>query len=196
MLYEKNRQTELIIDLDAMKHNYCEIQKKVPNKKLLPVLKASGYGIGAKFVKQFIDKMDLDIIATALVDEAVVLKAGLEYTNDVVVLNQPAIEDIPNIVQYNITTGLCYIEFAEELNKQAKQQNKIAKIHIEIETGMGRTGVQLGKLPEFISELKLLDNIQVEGIYSHFATSDTDVGFAKQQIQVFNEAVKQITRRI
>ena len=155
MLYEKNRQTELIIDLDAMKYNYCEIQKKVPNKKILPVLKASGYGIGAKNVKQFIDKMGWDIIATALVDEAVVLKAGLEYTKDVVVLNQPAIEDIPNIIQHNITTGLCYIEFAKELNKQAKQQNKIAKIHIEIETGMGRTGVQLGKLPEFISELKL-----------------------------------------
>ena len=140
--------------------------------------------------------MNLDIIATALVDEAVVLRAGLEYLGDVVVLNQPAIEDIPNIVQYNITTGLCYIEFAEELNIQAKQQNKTAKIHIEIETGMGRTGVQLEKLPEFISKIKLLRNIQVEGIYSHFATSDTDVEFAKQQIQVFNEAVKQITRRI
>lgn len=194
MLYEKNRQTELIIDLDAMKYNYCEIQKKVPNKKILPVLKASGYGIGAKNVKQFIDKMGLDIIATALVDEAVVLRAGLEYLGDVVVLNQPALEDISNIVQYDITTGICYIEFAEELNKQAKQQNKVVKIHIEIETGMGRTGVQLEKLPEFISKIKLLRNIQVEGIYSHFATSDTDVEFAKQQIQIFDQAVEQITR--
>ncbi len=194
MLYEKNRQTELIIDLDAMKYNYYEIQKKVLNKKILPVLKASGYGIGAKNVKQFIDKMGLDIIATALVDEAVVLRAGLEYLGDVVVLNQPALEDIPNIVQYDITTGICYIEFAEELNKQAKQQNKVVKIHIEIETGMGRTGVQLEKLPEFISKIKLLRNIQVEGIYSHFATSDTDVEFAKQQIQIFDQAVEQITR--
>ena len=194
MLYEKNRQTELIIDLDAMKNNYYEIQKAVPNKKILPVLKASGYGIGAKFVKKFIDKMNLDIIATALVDEAVVLRAGLEYLGDVVVLNQPTIEDIPNIVQYNITAGVCYIEFAEELNKQAKQQNKVVKIHIEIETGMGRTGVQLKELQEFISKLKLLENVQVEGIYSHFATSDTDIEFAKQQIKVFDEEVKQITR--
>lgn len=194
MVYERNRQTELIIDLNAMQHNYYEIQKIVPDKKLLPVLKASGYGIGAKNVKKFIDKMQLDMIATALVDEAVVLRAGLEYTGDVVVLNQPAEEDIQNIVQYNITTGTCYIEFIEELNKQAKQQNKTAKIHIEIETGMGRTGVQMKNLQEFITKLKTLKNIQVEGIYSHFATSDTDIEFAQQQIKIFEQAVEKITR--
>ena len=59
MIYEKNRQTELLIDLNAMKHNYEQIQKECPNKTILPVLKASGYGIGARTVKAFIDKMNL-----------------------------------------------------------------------------------------------------------------------------------------
>lgn len=196
MIYERNRQTELWIDLDAMKHNYQAIQKMVPGKKILPVLKASGYGIGSKTVKEFIDKMQLDAIATALVDEAVVLRAGLEYAGEIIVLNQPAKEDIPNIIQYNITTGVCYIEFIEELNKVAEQQGKIAKIHVEIETGMGRTGVQIENLQNFLLRIKECHHIKVEGIYSHFATSDTNVEFAQQQIKVFQQAVKQITEQI
>lgn len=196
MLYERNRQTELLIDLNAMEHNYQEIQKKVPNKRILPVLKASGYGIGVKTVKAFIDKMNLNMIATALVDEGVVLRAGLEYTGEIIVLNQPAKEDIPNIIQNAITTGVCYIEFVEELNKEAEKQGCIAKVHVEIETGMGRTGVQLEKLQNFIAKVKKLNHIKVEGIYSHFATSDTDIKFAQKQIAIFQEAVKQITEQI
>ncbi len=196
MIYEKNRQTELLIDLDAMKHNYEQIQRACPDKTILPVLKASGYGIGARTVKAFIDKMNLQIIATALVDEGVVLRVGLDYNGEIVVLNQPAKEDIENIVTYNITTGVCYSEFVEELNKEAYKQGRIAKIHIEIETGMGRTGVQLENLENFLEQIKKLNNIEVEGIYSHFATSDTDVEYAKEQIKVFNKAVKMVKNQI
>ena len=196
MIYEKNRQTELLIDLNAMKHNYEQIQKECPNKTILPVLKASGYGIGARTVKAFIDKMNLDIIATALVDEGIVLRVGLDYTGEIVVLNQPAKEDISNIVNFNITTGVCYSEFVEELNKEAEKQDRTAKIHIEIETGMGRTGVQIGNLENFLEQIRSFKNIKVEGIYSHFATSDTDIEYAKEQIKVFNEAVKMIKNQI
>lgn len=196
MIYERNRQTELLIDLDAMKHNYKEIQKLHPDKEILPVLKASGYGIGAANVAKFVDKVGIKKLATALVDEGVVLRAGWGYKGEIVVLNQPLIEDIKNIVEHDITTGVCYIEFVEELNKQAKQKNKIAKIHVEVETGMGRTGVQCFNLQEFIEKVKVLENIEVEGIYTHFATSDCDLEYAKFQMEKFNKAVKNIKSQI
>lgn len=79
MVYERNRQTELQIDLEAMEYNYNQIRKMHPDKEILPVLKASGYGIGAKNVKKFLDKMRLERVATAFVDEGVVLRAGLGY---------------------------------------------------------------------------------------------------------------------
>ena len=103
---------------------------------------------------------------------------------------QPLIEDIKNIIEHDITTGVCYIEFVEELNEQAKLKNKIAKIHIEIETGMGRTGVQKSKLKDFINRVKMLKNIQVEGVYTHFATRDSDLDYAKSQMEKFNKAVE------
>lgn len=196
MIYDKNRQTELLIDLDAIEYNFKQIQAKIPNKKILPVLKASGYGIGARTVKQFIDKMKLNIIATAIVDEGVVLRAGLGYSGEIIVLNQPLQEDIENIIKYGITTGVCYEEFVEKLNEQAKKNNRITKIHIELETGMGRTGVQLHNLDQFIQKIVKLENIEVEGVYSHFATSDTDVEYAKKQIKEFNNGVKIIKKYI
>lgn len=196
MIYERNRQTELLIDLEAMEHNYNEIKRVHPDKEILPVLKASGYGIGAANVAKFVKKIGIKRLATALVDEGVVLRAGWGYLGEIVVLNQPLVEDIKNIVEHNLTTGVCYIEFVEELNRQAKTQNKITKIHIEIETGMGRTGVQFSKLQEFIDKVKTLENIEVEGIYTHFATSDSDLDYAKMQMEKFNEAVKIIKEQI
>lgn len=79
MEYERNRQTELLIDIDSMVYNYNQIKRKIGDKEILPILKASGYGIGAKNVKKFLDKFPIERIGTALVDEAIVLRAGLDY---------------------------------------------------------------------------------------------------------------------
>lgn len=196
MLYERNRQTELLIDLEAMEYNYNQIKKLQPDKEILPVLKASGYGIGAANVSKFVDKVGIKMLGTAFVDEGVVLRAGWGYEGEIVVLNQPSQEDIANIIKYDIVTGVCYIEFVEALNKEAQTAGKTAKIHIEIETGMGRTGVSLENLVQFVERVKALNNIEVEGIYSHFATSDEDLEFAKVQIEKFNQAVKIIKSKI
>ena len=59
--------------------NYNQIKRKIGDKEILPILKASGYGIGAKNVKKFLDKVPIERIGTALVDEAIVLRAGLDY---------------------------------------------------------------------------------------------------------------------
>lgn len=193
---EKNRQTELLINLEAMEYNYKEIQKLHPSKKILPVLKASGYGIGAKNVKAFIDKLQLDVIGTAFVDEGITQREYLEYKGDIVVLNQPAKEEISNIIKYDITPGVCYIEYLEELNKEAQKANKIVNVHIEIETGMGRTGIQLENLKDFIEESKKLKSIKIKGMYTHFATSDTDTGYTKKQIDVFNKAIAYVKEQV
>lgn len=192
MIYERNRQTELLIDIDAMIYNYNKIKSKVGNKKILPVLKASGYGIGAKNVKKFLDKANIDVVGTAFVDEGIVLRAGLQYNGEIIVLNQPSKEDINNIIDHNITVGICYYEFAKELNRQAEKKGVKAKIHIELETGMGRTGIQQKELEKFIKQVKELKNIEVEGIYTHFATSDSDLDYAKKQIDIFNKMAEKI----
>lgn len=192
----RNRQTKLLVNISAMLNNYKTIQKFQPDKKILPVLKANGYGIGVDAVKVFVEKSKTDVIGTAIVDEAIVLREELNYKDEIIVLNQPAIEEIPDIVKHNITTGCCYIKYIKDLDKVAKTSNKKAKIHIEIESGMGRTGVQLHKLKEFIEEVMKLENIEAEGIYTHFAVSDTDLEYTSKQIEIFQKAVEYIKSKI
>ena len=64
-----------------------------------------------------------------------------------------------------------------------------AKIHIEIESGMGRTGVQEKNLVHFIEKIKQMNNIIVEGVYTHFAESDTNIEYTQEQINKFRKAV-------
>lgn len=192
----KNRQTKLLVNIQAMINNYNTINRLQPGRKILPVLKAGGYGIGLEAINKLIKKLNLDIVATAIVDEGIALREKLQYSNDIVVINQPAVEEIENIVDYNITTSCCYIEFLKKLDEKAKQRNKKAKVHIEIETGMGRTGIQQKDLESFINQAIKLKNIEIEGIFTHFATSDTDLEFTKKQIKIFEEAVKYIQSKI
>ena len=124
----KNRQTKLLVNIQAMINNYNTINRLQPGKKILPVLKAGGYGIGLEAINKLIKKLNLDIVATAIVDEGITLREKLQYSNDIVVINQPAVEEIENIVEYNITTSCCYIEFLKKLDEKAKQRNKKAKI--------------------------------------------------------------------
>ena len=114
-----NKNSTLEISLDNFKHNYNEIKKMHPDKEILPVLKASGYGIGAENVAKFVNRVGIKILGTAFVDEGVVLKAGWGYSGEIIVLNQPSEEDIDNIIKHDITVGVCYIEFVEKLNKKA-----------------------------------------------------------------------------
>ena len=192
----KNRQTKLLVNIDAICENYETIQKYQPDKKILPVLKAGGYGIGIEAIGVLIHKLNLDAIGTAIVDEGIVLREELKYKNEIIVLNQPAIEEIENIVKYNITTSCCYIEFLQRLNKVAEESGKIVKVHIEIETGMGRTGVQLEQIEDFVDEAIKLEHIEIEGIFTHFATSDTDLKYTEKQIEIFKQAVDYIQKKI
>lgn len=192
----KNRQTKLIIDIQAMINNLNTIKKLQPGKKILPVLKAGGYGIGLEAISEFIEKTKIDNVATAIVDEGITLREKLKYKGEIIVLNQPALEEIKNIVKYDITTSCCYMEFLEKLDETAKEQKKKAKVHIEIETGMGRTGVQFKDLSEFIDKAISLKNIEIEGIFTHFAASDTDLKYTQKQIEIFKEAVKLVKQKI
>ena len=78
------------------------------------------------------------------------------------------------------------------MNQKSKEKNIKSKIHIEIESGMGRTGIQEKNLCTFIEKIKRLENIEIEGIYTHFATSDNDIQYANQQIKIFEKAVSTI----
>lgn len=175
---EITRPTVMEISLKNFQYNIEQIRKLTSNAKLMPVIKANGYGTyinkNLEVIKNF------DIVAVAIVDEAIELRK-LGYTGEIFVLNQPSIQEISKIIDYDITVGISCLEFLKEVNKKMR-------VHLEIETGMGRTGINLKDLENFIYEVKKNKNLEVEGIYSHLSSADFDEEYTKEQLKKFEQA--------
>ena len=175
------RPAYLEIDLNALEYNIDQIQKCVGNDvKLMPVIKANGYGTYINQQLEIINKFD--IVAVANVDEGVYLR-NIGYEKEIFVLNQPYETEIDKIIKYNIVVGISSYDFAEKLG----QREEKVTVHVEIGTGMGRTGVHPYKIEKYLRNLS--SNIKVEGIYTHFSSADIDDEYSKKQLQSFNIAV-------
>jgi len=180
------RPSYMEIDLNKYLNNIHKIKKFIgPNINLIPVIKANGYGT-------YINKSNIinnfNIVAVALVEEAIELRNN-GYKNDILVLNQPSIKEIDNIFKYQITPSICNNEFLDELIKR----NKEIKVHIEIDTGMGRTGI---KDLSLINKIINYPKIKVDGIFTHLSSADNDKDFTNKQIDSFNNYLKEINKKI
>ena len=151
--------TKLEVDLKKINHNIEEI-KKYTKKDVIPVIKANGYGTYINYVKDFINKFK--IVAVANTYEGIELRKN-NYKGDILILNQPSIDDLDNIIKYNLVVGISSIEFLKALNKKIR-------VHLEIETGMNRTGIKFDDLDLFINNKYLI----IEGMYSHLSSADSD----------------------
>ena len=180
------RQSVLEISTKAFNHNIQEIKKLIgPKKEIMYVMKANGYGT---YLNKNINVIkDFNIIATAIVKEAVELRLS-GFKNKIFVLNQPYVEDIENIINYDVTIGVADLNFIKELSKR---KDKFT-IHLELETGMGRTGISLTDLDEVLEFLKETNNIEVEGVYTHLSAADTDEDFTNKQMELFKTGVSKI----
>lgn len=177
------RPTVMEVDLMAFEHNIEQIRKYINDSaKLMPVIKANAYGTYINKLNEVINKFD--IVAVATVDEAVDLrKQGFE--KEIFVLNQPYKDEIEKILNYNITVGVSSNSFIEELGKFERQ----VCIHIEIGTGMGRTGINPKRVEEYIQKIKNYNNIKIEGIYTHLSSADFDEEYTNKQLNYFENAV-------
>jgi len=181
-MQEITRPVFLEINLKNFNHNVEQIKKLVGEKvEIMPVIKANGYGT---YINKRLDIINqFHIVAVATVDEAVDLRK-LGYTKEIFVLNQPYEDEIEKIINYNIIVGISSYSFAEKL----AQTNTNITVHVEIGTGMGRTGVHPYKIEKYLQSLA--SNIKVEGMYTHFSAADVDDEYSKKQLQSFNIAVE------
>lgn len=180
------RPTVMEVNIDKFNTNIEKIKKYVGNKTLMPIIKANAYGT---YINENIDIINkFDIVAVAIVDEAIELRKH-GYKNEIFILNQPYFEEIENIIKYNITIGISDNLFLEKILKIKEN----IKIHLEIETGMNRTGIKIENLKNFIDKIKQKQNIIVEGCYTHLSSADYDKDYTNMQLKIFRESVKIIT---
>lgn len=182
---------KLQVDLDSIKNNIERIRETIGEKvEIMPIIKDNAYGTELNTQVDFFEKMDIKIVGVAIVDEGVYLRE-LGYKGEIFVLNQPMKNEIQAIIDNDLIIGVGSIDFLSELGKYT---DKI-RIHIEIGTGMGRTGIRPSRVDEYLDEAMKYNNIILDGMYTHFSCSDCDREYTLKQIESFNVALKTIQDR-
>ena len=196
-----SRPTVVEIDLAALRHNFGLVRKKVPEGcGILAVVKADAYGHGFQYVSEELDKLGVDAFAVAFLAEGVQLRMSGIY-RPVLILGGIYPGEERRCIGLNISTALYSLEQAAALDQAALEIKcyRKAKIHLKVDTGMGRLGVTWDKVPEFLEKLKQFKNLELEGIFSHFASADErdpdGIAFTKLQAERFNAAVVEARRQ-
>jgi alanine racemase len=182
------------IDLDAIAYNIKNIKKLVKDKEVIAVVKADCYGHGA-----------LDVVPTLLENGAsrlavAVLTEGIELRNDnikapIMILGYTPSYLNEELIKYDLEQTVYDLDYAKELSKTALSLNKKAKIHIAIDTGMGRIGfLPTEKAIDAICKICSLEGLEVIGIFTHFSTSDEkDKEYTNEQFEKFTDLLKKLS---
>lgn len=142
------RPTVMEVNLENFKYNINSIKSKLSNgAKIMPVIKANAYGT---YINTRLDLLnEFDIVAVAIADEGEKLRR-IGYNKEIFILNQPYIDEIDKIINNNLTIGVSGIEFVKALGNRDEE----VKVHIEIGTGMGRTGIHPDRTAEYINLIR------------------------------------------
>ena len=157
--------------------------------KLMAVVKANAYGHGLVEVAKIAARSRADWLGVDSIDEAIkIRKAGIKAP--ILIMGYTLLSRLKDVVKYDFRQVIYNRETVEILAKQAKN-NKKASIHLKVETGTSRQGLEKEELLELAKFIKKHPQIEIEGIYTHYANIEdtTDHSYARQQLKRFKEAV-------
>ena len=162
------------INLDNIQKNMQTVRQKFGDDMIiLGIVKANAYGHGAVETAKALVEFGAGMLGVAAIDEALELREN-GITAPILILGQIFRQDYAAALENDITCTVIDIVTAQGLSQKAKELNKTAKVHIKIDTGMGRIGFQPDENDEMlIKSVFELDNIFVEGAFTHFANADT-----------------------
>lgn len=175
-----------IVNLDNIRHN-VSLMRELSGRdtKLLAVVKADAYGHGAVMIAKALDSLS-DFYAVACIDEGIELRRG-GITKPVLILGYTAPEDYGLLIDYDIRPAIYDVSEAMELSRLAAARGTAARIHIKVDTGMGRIGFFCDEDGvSAIESISRMSGIDIEGIFTHYAKADErDKTSANMQLERF-----------
>jgi len=177
------------VDLGALEFNYREIKKRIPEGvKVLAVVKADAYGHGAIPISLRLEKLGVEYLGVAISEEGVELRKG-GVKSPILVLGGIFGGEVDQIFRFRLTPVIFRNDCLKILSREAKKRRRKVKVHLKVDTGMGRLGVPLSLWPDFLREVRRFPKIEIEGILSHFSMTDEEKGFTQSQWRAFKRAV-------
>lgn len=184
------------VNLDAITHNLKEI-RRITNKnaEICGVVKADAYGHGFLEVSKTLIRNGVTYLAVSMLDEAIQLREQ-NITTPILILSYTDPVRCDEIVLNNVTQTVFSYDLAKALSMSAQRLNRNVKIHIKIDTGMGRVGFLTGYSSiKTIIEICKLPNLIVEGIFTHFASADEkDKSYTYMQFEKFMNICNELKR--
>ncbi|MBX3292857.1 MAG: alanine racemase [Acidobacteria bacterium] len=194
MTISTNRPTEAVIDLGALSRNLAALRGIVADGSIMAVVKADAYGHGAASCALRLTEDNIGSFGVAIIEEAVELReAGI--SGDIVVLGSIFHGQEEAVLRYRLEPMICSRGTAESLNSAAISAGRIADIHIKVDTGMSRLGIDTADAADFAAFLKGLTGLRVKGIMSHFPAADDPKNddFTVSQIEMFDACCRSFT---
>ncbi len=190
------KKTVVEIDIEAILHNLSLIKGKIGrDRKILLPVKADGYGHGAIQVARAAEKSGLaDIFGVSSPDEGIELReAGIYHPILILGLVLPCREAIDAIVNYDFSQTVADLYLSRKISETAREKKKKAMLHLKVDTGMGRIGCRADEAPDIAKKISELENVELEGVFSHFPSADEPGSeFTLGQIEMFEDIIKKI----
>ncbi|MBT6179114.1 MAG: alanine racemase [Deltaproteobacteria bacterium] len=184
------RPTQVAVDLQALRQNAAAIAKLHPDVQLCAVVKADAYGHGSVEIARTLADAGVAWLAVALVEEGIRLReAGIDLP--ILVLGALVNEAAEALVKFKLIPTVFEVEQLEALSKAAGSSS--LKLHLKVDTGMSRLGVQPEQLGAFLQELKNHPNLVLDGVMTHLQNADLeDTPRNQAQIEAFENALSQV----
>ncbi len=198
ILQQKDHQTVLEINLDALVHNFNVFKSLLKaNVKTMGVVKAFSYGSGSVEIATMLQYHHADYLAVAYADEGKVLRKGGVHL-PIVVMN-PEIRSYETLLEYNLEPEVYCINLLKKLAKAMESFSRVNEddplpIHLKLDTGMHRLGFLPSQVDELVAFLKQAPLLRVATVFSHFAASDdpSHDDFSRKQISLFEKLCEKL----
>jgi len=182
---EMNRPTWVEVDLGKIKNNFLKIKEKT-SSNVICVVKADAYGLGAARIAKALEDAGAHAFAVASMEEALFLRE-VQISKPILVLGYVDTRNLHLASLNEIRITLFDKDFIKRLKEYESELP--LRIHVKVDTGMHRLGISVSEIPYVFDELSKMKNIYVEGIYTHFASADSDIEFTNLQIKRFNDVL-------
>ncbi|HUS81573.1 MAG TPA: alanine racemase [Armatimonadota bacterium] len=191
------RPAHLLVDLDAIRHNMAVIQQIVgPDTRQAAIVKANAYGHGAVPVCRACVQAGAAMLCVAIADEGVVLREG-GITAPVLVLGPPDPEECDLYLDHDLLSTISDPAHVRMLADAAARRGQRARVHLKLDSGMGRHGARSDVLDETADLLAASPHVELVGIFSHLADAcNTRLDWSERQLQVFTDMLGVLRRRL
>lgn len=186
----------LEVDLKALANNFQLLIKDKPDAlKVLIVVKDNALGHGVLEVAGAAIDAGADYLGVACLSEALTVRKAFEKVS-LLVFGERSEDEIPICVQHNISIQIQSVQQAELIDRISRENNRQTRIHLKVDTGMGRYGIAVEEAVDAFSQISRMKGIHAEGIMTHFAQSDeADKTYANAQWQKFQTVLSDLERK-